>query len=96
MNNQGNREHLSPLNNAIPLCGRRKKAQELIEQTCKEKNVNLNELRMGSRCGRTAAIRGQSANELVEKFGVPLAEVAGQPGVTTSAVSKARGRLSKT
>jgi len=74
---------------------RRKKAQELIEQTCKEENVNLNELTMGDRRGRIAAVRMRIANELVEKYAFPSAEVARQPGVATSAVSKAIGRLSK-
>jgi len=67
----------------------RKKAQELIAQTCKEENVNINELKMGSRRGRIAVIRAKLATELVEKYGFPLAEVARQLGVTTSAISKA-------
>ena len=54
---------------------RRKKAQELIKQTCKEENVNLNELTMCSRCGRIAVTGGQIADELVEKYGFPLAEL---------------------
>jgi len=74
----------------------RKKAQELIAQTCKEENVNVNELRMGSRRGHIAAIRAKLATELVEKYGFPLAEVARQLGVTTSAISKAISNPSKT
>jgi len=73
----------------------RKKAQELIVQTCKEQNVNPSELRMGSRRGRIPAIRTKIANELVGKYGFPLAEVARQLGVTTSAISKAVSRLAK-
>jgi putative transposase len=61
-----------------------------------QENVNVNELRMGSRRGRIAAIRAKIANELVEKYGLPLAEVARQLGVTTSAISRAISRLSKT
>jgi len=74
---------------------RGKKAQELIEKTCKENTVNVNELRMGSRRGRIAAIRAKLATELVEKYGFPLAEVARQLGVTTSAISKAISKPSK-
>jgi len=75
---------------------RRKKAQQLIEQTCKKEEVNVNELRMGSRRGRIARVRREIAYQLVERYGFSLAEVARQLGVTTSAISKAMGRLSKT
>ena len=71
----------------------REKARELIEQTCKDENVNPNELRMGSRRGRIAQVRSEIAYQLVEKYGFPLAEVACQLGVTTSAISKAICRL---
>ena len=74
---------------------RRKKAEGLIAQTCKEENVNVTELRMGSRRGHIAAIRARLATELVEKYGFPLAEVARQLGVTTSAISKAISKPSK-
>jgi len=75
---------------------RRKKAQQLIEQTCKKEDINLRELRMGSRRGRIARVRVEIAYKLVERYGFPLAEVARQLGVTTSAISKAISRLSKT
>jgi REP element-mobilizing transposase RayT len=75
---------------------RRKKAQQLLEETCKKEDVNANELRMGSRRGRIARVRGEIAYQLVERYGFSLAEVARQLGVTTSAISKAICRLSKT
>jgi REP element-mobilizing transposase RayT len=75
---------------------RRKKAQQLIEQTCKKEDINANELRMGSRRGRIARVRGEIAYQLVETYGFSLAEVGRQLGVTTSAISKAICRLSKT
>ncbi len=75
---------------------RRKKAQQLIEQTCKKEDVNANELRMGSRRGRIARVRGEIAYQLVERYGFSLAEVGRQLGVTTSAISKVICRLSKT
>lgn len=75
---------------------RRNKAQELIEQTCKAESVNPNELRMGSRRGRISRIRAKIAHELVQNYGFPLAEVARQLGVTTSAISRTISRLSKT
>jgi len=54
------------------------------------------ELRMGSRRGRICQVRSQIAYELVEQYGLPLAEVARQLGVTTSAISKAINRITKT
>jgi len=75
---------------------RRKKAQQLIELTCKKEDVNARELRMGSRRGRIARVRGEIAYQLVERYGFSLAEVARQLGVTTSAISKAISRLSNT
>ena len=75
---------------------RKKKAHQLIEQTCKKEDVNANELRMGSRRGRIARVRGEIAYQLVERYGFSLAEVGRQLGVTTSAISKVICRLSKT
>ena len=75
---------------------RRKKAQQLIARTCKKEDVNANELRMGSRRGRIARVRGEIAYQLVERYGFSLAEVGRQLGVTTSAISKVICRLSKT
>ena len=75
---------------------RRKKAKQLIEHKCKQQDINLRELRMGSRRGRIARVRMEIAYQLVEKYGFPLAEVARELGVTTSAISKAISRLSKT
>jgi len=74
---------------------RRKKAQQLLEETCKKEDVNASELRMGSRRGRIARVRGEIAYQLVERYGFSLAEVARQLGVTTSAICKAICRLSK-
>ena len=55
--------------------------------------MNPKELRMGSRGGRMATVRGQIAYELLEKQGFPLAEVGRQLGVATLAISKAISRL---
>jgi DNA-binding MarR family transcriptional regulator len=75
---------------------RREKARQLIEQTCKKEDVNPKELRMGSRRGRIARLRAEIAYQLVQRYGFPLADVARQLGVTTSAISKAISRLSRT
>jgi len=44
-------------------------------------------------CGQF--LRAQIVHKLVENFGIPLAEVAGQVGVSTSAISKALNRTMK-
>jgi len=74
----------------------REKAAEFIEQVCKKENINIKELRMGAKRGRIGQIRSQIAYHLVEDYGIPLAEVARQLGVTTSAISKALNRIAKT
>jgi DNA-binding MarR family transcriptional regulator len=74
---------------------RGKKAQEFIEIACRKENVRVQELRMGSRRRGISQLRARIAFQLVEQYGLPLAEVARQLGVTTSAVSKAITRSSK-
>ena len=74
---------------------RGKKAQEFIEMACRKENVSAQELRMGSRRQGVSRLRARIAFQLVEQYGLPLAEVARQLGVTTSAVSKAITRLSE-
>jgi len=74
----------------------REKAAEFIEQVCKRENINAKELRMGAKRGRIGRVRSQIAYQLVEDYGIPLAEVGRQLGVTTSAISKAINRITKT
>ena len=68
---------------------------EVIERVCKKENINPQELRMGSRRRRISQVRTQIVCQLVEDFGIPLAEVARQVGVSTSAISKALNRTMK-
>ena len=78
--------------------GGNKAAQQVgtfIEQECKRENITRKELRMGAKRGRIGKARSQIAYQLVENNGVPLAEVARQLGVTTSAISKAINRRTK-
>ncbi len=74
----------------------RQEVDNFIDQSCKERNVNPKELRMGAKRGRIGRVRSQIACRLVEDYGIPLAEVARQLGVTTSAISKAINRITKT
>jgi len=68
--------------------GKRKEVIEReIEKICLQKGVNAKELRMGSRRGRISDVRRRIALVLVEEHGIPLAEIAREVGVTTSAIS---------
>lgn len=73
----------------------RQKVVEFVEQVCKKENINSRELRMGSRRGRICQVRSQIAYQLVEHYGLPLAQAARQLGVSTSAISKAITRKMK-
>jgi REP element-mobilizing transposase RayT len=73
----------------------RQEVVEFVEQECKKENINSRELRMGSRRGRICQVRSQIAYQLVEDYGLPLAQAARQLGVSTSAISKAITRRMK-
>jgi len=67
---------------------RREKMKEVIEKICKKEGVNILELESGSRRSRVSQTRLQIVYRLIETYGIPLAEVARQVGVSASAVSK--------
>ncbi|MBW2163587.1 MAG: hypothetical protein JRF43_03835 [Deltaproteobacteria bacterium] len=52
-------------------------------------------LPMGSRRGCISQVRLQIAYQLVQDYGIPLAEVARHLGISTSAISKAITRRTK-
>ena len=68
--------------------GRLKKAKQLIAKVCKEKSINIKELKSSSRRGSISKIRSDLAISLVEKYRISLAETARHLGVSTSAISK--------
>ena len=68
---------------------------EFIDQVCEKKGINPKELRMGGRRSCISQVRLQIAYQLVQDYGIPLAEVARQLGVSTSAISKAITRRTK-
>jgi chromosomal replication initiation ATPase DnaA len=72
---------------------RRQRVNQLIQEVCNREKINIKELRAGSRRGRISQVRSQIAVQLVEKYGIPLAEVARQLGVSTSAISKTLTRV---
>jgi hypothetical protein len=67
---------------------RREKMKEVIQKICKKEGVNIVELESGSRRSRVSEARLQIVCGLIETYGIPLAEVARQAGVSTSAECK--------
>ncbi len=74
---------------------RKQRVNQLIQEVCNREKINIKELRAGSRRGPISQVRSQVAVQLVEKYGIPLAEVARQLGVSTSAISKIVTRVSR-
>ena len=67
---------------------RDKEVLRLIEERCKQEGISVRELQMGSRRGVNAKIRSDFAWKLAREWGIPLAEIARQLGVSTSAISQ--------
>jgi putative transposase len=66
----------------------RQRAEQHIKEVCEKENINMKELKAGGRRRRISQVRSTIACELVEIYGIPLAEIARQLGVSTSAISK--------
>ena len=62
--------------------------ERVIAGACKKNGASLTELRSGSRRGKLPTIRAALVCKLVEDFGIAMAEVARQLGISTSGVSK--------
>ncbi len=63
-------------------------AERVVAAACKKNGVSLTEMRSGSRRGRLPAVRAEIVRGLVENYGVAIAEVARQVGISTSGASK--------
>ena len=61
---------------------------EVIEQVCRQAGVSARELRAGARRRQVSKIRALLARRLLEEFGLSLAEVARELGVSLSAIAK--------
>lgn len=72
--------------------GVQKKMRKLIATMCQKHKIAVQELRSGSRRGRTAQARAEIIRYLVKRHGLPLAEVARQVGISTSGVSRVLSR----
>ncbi|MCW8815677.1 MAG: transposase [Chlorobium sp.] len=66
---------------------RSKQISRDIEEACAKEGITAAALRSGSRKGKFSVIRKELAKKLVDEYGLSLAEIARQLGVTTSAVS---------
>ena len=71
---------------------RREQITRLVNDECRKEEVNIKELRSGSRRRPVAQIRKKLIRLLVEEEGVTLAEAARQLGISTSAVAKSLSR----
>ncbi|NIO04881.1 MAG: hypothetical protein GTN74_09765 [Proteobacteria bacterium] len=72
----------------FPANQRSQEVERFIEEVCKKERISVEELRAGGRRRRISQIRSMIACKLVEIYGIPLAEIARQMGVSTSAISK--------
>ena len=68
------------------------KVRGLIAEVCAREGVTVNELRSGSRRGKLPSLRSAIVISLVKDYGIPLAEIGRQVGISTSAVSKIMSR----
>jgi REP element-mobilizing transposase RayT len=72
----------------LPLVKRKTEVMGVVGRKCRQEGVSIKELQTGSRRGRLPGVRAEIAAELVNEKGMPLADVARELGVSTSAVSK--------
>jgi REP element-mobilizing transposase RayT len=70
----------------------KRQAERAVVEGCKKHEVSVTELRSGSRRGKVPKVRSQIARRLVEDYGLALAEVARQVGISTSGVSRLLSR----
>jgi predicted transcriptional regulator len=62
---------------------------------CKQEDINIKELKSGSRRGSISKVRSKLAIHIVEEYGLSFAETARQLGVSTSAISKIISRVQR-
>ncbi|MCP4683197.1 MAG: hypothetical protein GY864_12750 [Desulfobacterales bacterium] len=67
---------------------RKETIEKIIMDECNKDNVNIKELKAGSRRKPVSRVRFRAAIRLFEEYGMPMAEIARCTGVSTSAVSK--------
>ncbi len=62
--------------------------KKLVMEECKKDGVDIKELTAGSRRQPVSRLRFRIAVKLFEKHSIPMAKIARNTGVSTSAVSK--------
>jgi len=72
----------------LPESSQQKIIVKIMQEICEKKEVNLKELRSGSRRRFVSEARRIVACRLVKDHGIPLSEIARSVGVSASAVSK--------
>ncbi len=74
---------------------RQLRIKETIKKECQSSGIDKKELKSGCRRAVIAEARANIAKKLVGEYGLPLAEVARNLGVSTSAISKIMSRKCK-
>ena len=82
------RESEEPLRRGFRSEDRSNRIRDILEEECYRGKIELEELRMGSRRGGIPRVRSEIVQRLIKELGMPLAEIARQTGVSTSAISK--------
>jgi hypothetical protein len=70
----------------------KRQAERAVVEGCKKHGVSVTELRNGSRRGNVPRVRMEIARRLAVDYGLALAEVARQVGISTSGVSRLLSR----
>ena len=78
----------------LPVKDLDKEATAIISRECKKRKMNIEVLRSGSRLKEVSKLRTSLAIQLVNDFGLSLAESARQLGVSTSAIAQILRRQS--
>lgn len=86
-------ESEKPLRYGLKPAERSKRVETILKEECRRGEIELEELRMGSRRGEIPRVRSAAAGRLVKETGMGLAEAARLLGVSTSAISKIFQRM---
>jgi REP element-mobilizing transposase RayT len=77
------------LRRQLRLSERRESIERWIKKICREEGVREEELRMGGGRRQVSRARGRISYHLSHELGIPMAEIARELGVCTSAIAKA-------